>query len=63
MAPRRQSLSHKARHAEQAKFRAEVAKTAYKLYERRGRTPGGELQDWLKAERIVQERWSGPPED
>ncbi|MBI4354856.1 MAG: DUF2934 domain-containing protein [Candidatus Omnitrophica bacterium] len=63
MAPRRQSLSHKARHAQHAKVRAEIAKTAYQLYERRGRTPGGELQDWLKAERIVQERWSTPPED
>ena len=63
MALRRQSLSPKARHAQSAKYRAEVAKTAYKLFERRGRTPGGELQDWLKAERIVQERWASPPED
>lgn len=63
MAPRRQALSPKARHAQRAKYRAEVAKTAYQLYERRGRLPGGELDDWLKAERLIQERWTEPPAD
>ena len=34
----------------------EVAKAAYGLFERRGRTHGHDLQDWLEAERIVLRR-------
>ena len=36
--------------------RDEVAKVAYELFERRGRAPGHDLEDWLEAERIVAER-------
>ena len=38
----------------------EVAKVAYALFERRGCTPGGELEDWLEAERIVRSRRRRP---
>jgi len=34
----------------------DVAKLAYELYDRRGRQPGRELEDWLEAERIVRQR-------
>ena len=34
----------------------EVARVAYELFERRGCTPGRELEDWLEAERIVRAR-------
>ncbi len=30
-----------------------IADTAYALWEKRGRPDGGDLQDWLEAERIV----------
>lgn len=34
----------------------EIARVAYELFERRGRTHGNDLQDWLDAERIIRER-------
>ena len=34
----------------------EVAKVAYELFERRGREPGHDFEDWLKAEQIVRDR-------
>jgi hypothetical protein len=34
----------------------ETVKTAYDLYEKRGRLDGYDLEDWLEAERIVLER-------
>lgn len=34
-----------------------IAETAYYLAEKRGFAPGYELQDWLEAERIIQERF------
>ncbi len=30
-----------------------IRRRAQELYERRGRTPGRELEDWLEAERLV----------
>lgn len=35
------------------RFRDQIAQKAYELYEKRGRTPGNDLQDWLEAERQV----------
>jgi len=35
---------------------AEVARVAYQLYEQRGRKNGHDLDDWLKAEAIVNQR-------
>ena len=32
-----------------------IALRAYELFEERGRTPGRELDDWLRAEREMQE--------
>jgi Protein of unknown function (DUF2934) len=32
---------------------AKIRQRAYELYEERGRTPGGEHQDWLQAEHEV----------
>jgi hypothetical protein len=37
----------------------EVACLAYDLFERRGKAHGYALQDWLEAERIVMDRYSG----
>ena len=37
----------------------EVARVAYELFERRGRTHGHDLEDWLEAERIVRQRRRG----
>ena len=34
----------------------EIARLAYELFERRGKTPGDDLQDWLEAERLLQQR-------
>ena len=34
----------------------EVAQVAYELFERRGRAPGHDVEDWLEAERIVRAR-------
>ena len=36
--------------------REEVARVAYELFERRGRKPGHDVEDWLEAERIVSAR-------
>jgi hypothetical protein len=36
----------------------EIAQRAYELAQRRGFIPGGELQDWLQAEREIE---AGPP--
>ncbi len=35
---------------------ADVAQVAYELFERRGGTPGHDVEDWLEAERIVRAR-------
>jgi hypothetical protein len=34
-------------------FRRRIAERAYELYERRGRVPEQEVEDWLEAERMV----------
>jgi hypothetical protein len=34
----------------------EIARVAYKLYEKRGKAHGHELEDWLEAEKIVMEK-------
>ncbi len=34
----------------------EIAKVAYELYEKRGKSHGCDLEDWLAAEKIVRER-------
>jgi hypothetical protein len=36
--------------------REEVAVVAYELFEKRGRIPGYDVEDWLEAERIVRTR-------
>ena len=36
--------------------REEITQVAYEFFERRGRIPGHDLEDWLEAERIVAER-------
>lgn len=37
-------------------IREEIARVAYELYEKRGKTPGCHDDDWLEAERIVMAR-------
>jgi hypothetical protein len=44
--------------AREPALQAEVAQVAYELFERRGRTSGHDVEDWLEAERIVRERRS-----
>jgi hypothetical protein len=34
-------------------LRERIAQRAYELYEKRGQTHGGDLEDWLEAERLV----------
>jgi hypothetical protein len=41
---------------DKSRLQEEIAKVAYGLFERRGRIPGYEVQDWLDAERIVMSR-------
>jgi Protein of unknown function (DUF2934) len=33
----------------------EIARVACELYEKKGRTPGHDVEDWLEAEKIVME--------
>jgi hypothetical protein len=40
----------------------EIAKVAHELYEKSGRIPGRDLENWLEAERIVMERHKGQKE-
>lgn len=39
---------------------AEVARVAYELFEQRGGSHGRDLEDWLEAEAIVQQRHAVP---
>jgi len=41
----------------------EIAKVAYDLYEKRGKAQGYEVEDWIKAERIVMKRHAQEIED
>lgn len=43
-------------------IREEIAKVAYELYEKRGRTDGSHVDDWLEAEKIVMARRAGKKE-
>jgi hypothetical protein len=36
----------------------EIAKVAYDLYEKRGKSGGNDFDDWVKAEKIVTERYA-----
>ena len=36
----------------------EIAKVAYDLYEKRGKGNGNDLDDWVRAEKIVTERYA-----
>jgi DUF2934 family protein len=38
--------------------RDDIAHRAYKRYEERGREPGHEMEDWLQAEREIEQRRS-----
>ncbi len=40
----------------------EIAKVAYELYEKRGKSHGSHFDDWLQAEKIVMARHSGKKE-
>ncbi|BCB97130.1 hypothetical protein JZK55_20520 [Dissulfurispira thermophila] len=37
----------------------EIAKVAHELYEKSGRVPGRDLDNWLEAEKIVMARYEG----
>ncbi len=36
----------------------EIAKVAYEFYKKRGMTHGNDFEDWVKAEKIVRERYA-----
>jgi hypothetical protein len=36
----------------------EIAKVAYDLYEKRGKSGGNDFDDWVKAEKIVTQRYA-----
>ena len=40
----------------QAVSDVEISRLAYEIYEARGRTDGGQLDDWLKAEQQLSQR-------
>ncbi len=40
----------------------EIAKVAYELYEKRGKSHGAHIDDWLEAEKIVMARHAGKKE-
>lgn len=40
----------------QARITEAIRKKAYELYEKRGRKPGRDLDNWLEAERIVKQK-------
>ncbi len=42
---------------DKASLRDEIARVAYSLYERRGRSGGNAERDWLEAEKIVMARY------
>lgn len=44
-------------HQASTDLEAEIRRRAYELYERRGRTPGHEHEDWVVAEREVVARF------
>jgi hypothetical protein len=41
-------------------LRQRVEQKAYELFERRGRDPGHDLEDWLEAERLVKQELVQP---
>lgn len=45
------------------KLQEEIARVAYELFEKRGWVHGHEMQDWLKAEKIVMARHAKTKED
>lgn len=42
----------------QEKLTAEIRKKAQELYEKSGRKPGRDMENWLEAERIVKKAYS-----
>jgi len=44
--------------AKQRDLNEEIAKVAYDLYEKRGKGNGNDLDDWVRAEKIVTERYA-----
>jgi hypothetical protein len=38
-------------------MRNEIARIAYRLYEKRGYAHGNDISDWLEAEKIVQQKY------
>jgi len=55
--PRRLTISDE-------EFSERIARKAYELYQQRGEEPGHELEDWLTAERLVDEELRhGPLEE
>jgi hypothetical protein len=50
MAVKRHQQIQQQQQPPQSPTREQIAEYAYKLYEERGRVPGREMEDWLKAE-------------
>ena len=60
MSPRAASRRRTSPAPSASALKDEIAAAAYELYEQRGRQPGRELEDWAKAERLVNARRRKP---
>ena len=57
--PRKQTSSTKVSQnsLSQEQLTEKIRRVAYELYEKRGRTPGNELDDWFEAERLIKKEF------
>ena len=54
--PEEPPTEHENRDAPRSPSRDDIARRAYDLYQERGAAPGGEVDDWLRAERELREK-------
>lgn len=57
---RERKAQKKAEELDEARLRELIASKAHELYERRGGSPGQDLNDWLEAERLVRQEHGFP---
>ena len=60
MSARGKKVQSKAAEFDEARLRELIARKAHELYERRGGSPGQDLDDWLEAERLVRQELGVP---
>ena len=57
---RARKVQGKAIERDEASVQQLIARKAHELYERRGGSPGSDLDDWLEAERLVRQELGLP---